>query len=203
MLRGAAKVYSIDHVKSRLDTARSIGAIPINFTKNGGPAAQLLALEPNGIQRICDCVGYENVNQDLEPQQNFILTEGIKAASVDGGIGVIGVYAAQPDTKGTPLGSTISPDITFPMSAFWTKRLTMKGGGVDTKAVIPQLLELVKSGRARPGFIVSQEIGIEDAPRSYRRFDDHLEIKIIIHFDKDESAIEEINNDDDKPKIQV
>ncbi|KAL9593163.1 MAG: hypothetical protein Q9219_007655 [cf. Caloplaca sp. 3 TL-2023] len=183
LLRGAAKVYCIDHVEARLRVAKSIGAIPINLTQGGGPAAQILKLEPNGVQRVCDCVGYENVNQDLRPQQNFIISEGIKIASVDGGIGLIGVYLAQPNTKGTPRGSIISPDITFPISGFWTKGLTMKGGAVDPKVVTPQLIELVKSGRARPGFIVSQEIPIEEAPAGYERFDKHLETKVVIRFE--------------------
>ena len=184
LLRGAAKVYSVDNVEARLATAQSIGAIPINFTKNGGPAAQILPLEPNGVQRVCDCVGYENLNQDLKPQQNFVLEEGIKVASANGGIGVVGVYSAQPDSKGTPRGSTISPNITFPITEFWTKNLSLKGGTVDSKPVVPQLLQLVKSGRARPGFIVSLEIPIEDAPIGYRRFNDHLETKVIINFEK-------------------
>ena len=57
VLRGASKVYSVDSVPERLAKAKSIGAIPIDFTKGQGPAAHILALEPKGVQRVCGCVG--------------------------------------------------------------------------------------------------------------------------------------------------
>ncbi|KZL80618.1 alcohol dehydrogenase -like domain-containing protein, partial [Colletotrichum incanum] len=34
ILRGASKVYVVDHVEERLELAASIGAIPINFAKS-------------------------------------------------------------------------------------------------------------------------------------------------------------------------
>lgn len=181
MLRGAARVFSIDHVQARLDLAESIGAVPIDFTKDGGPAAQILKLEPNGLQRVCDCVGYECVNEELNPQQNYIINEAVKLAAVNAGIGVIGLYMAQSASEGTPLAGTISPDIMFPMTQWWTKGINMKGGLVQM-SVIPHLLELVKLGRARPGFVVSREISIEDAPVGYKRFSNQKETKVLIRF---------------------
>ena len=55
LLRGASKVYSIDHVDARLEKARSIGAHPIDL-RQGDPADQILELEPNGVRRTSDCV---------------------------------------------------------------------------------------------------------------------------------------------------
>lgn len=181
MLRGAARVFSIDHVQARLDVAESIGAVPINFTKDGGAAAQVLKLEPNGLQRVCDCVGYECVNEELKPQQNYIINEAMKLAAVNAGIGVIGVYLAQASSEGAPLASTMSPDIMFPMTQWWSKGITLRGGLVQI-SVMTHLLELVKLGRARPGFIVSREIDIDDAPVGYKRFSDQKETKVVIRF---------------------
>lgn len=182
-LRGASKVYSIDHVPARLEKAKSIGAMPINFTKGGLPSEQILRLAPDGVTRVCDCVGYECVNENLEPDQGFILNEAVKMASDNGGIGVAGVYLAQPKSKGTPRADTMSPNLTFPMSAFWQKSLTMKGGIVDVLSIAPMLFELVKSGVARPGFIVSKEyVGLDQAPEAYRRFDQYLETKVLFKF---------------------
>lgn len=179
-LRGASRVYSIDHVPSRLAKAKSIGAIPINFTKGGLPSEQILKLAPDGVTRVCDCVGEECVNEKLEPDQAFVLTEAVKMASDKGGIGVPGVYIAQPDSKGTPRGSTIAPDIKFPLSLFWGKSLSMRGGSADILKVAPMLFELVTNGVARPGFVVSKEyVGLEHAPEAFRRFDQHLETKIL------------------------
>ena len=182
-LRGASKVYSIDHVPARLEKAKFIGAVPIDFTKGGLPSEQVLRLAPDGVTRVCDCVGYECVNEKLEPDQGFILREAVKMASDNGGIGVAGVYLAQPKSQGTPRAEIISPDLKFPMSAFWQKSLSMKGGIVDVLGIAPILFELVKSGVARPGFIVSKEyIGLDQVLEAYRRFDEHLETKVLFTF---------------------
>lgn len=182
-LRGASTVYSIDHVPARLAKAKSIGAVPIDFVRDGLPSDQILRLAPDGVTRVCDCVGYECVNERLEPEQGFILNEAVKMASDEGGIGVAGVYLAQPSSKGAPRADTISPDVTFPMTAFWRKSLTMKGGIVDVLSIAPILFELVKTGVARPGFIVSKEyVGLDQAAEAYRRFDKQLETKVLFKF---------------------
>ncbi|EOO03269.1 putative alcohol dehydrogenase protein [Phaeoacremonium minimum UCRPA7] len=181
IIRGASRVFSVDHIPARLEKAKSIGAIPIDFTK-GEPSEQILKIVPNGTTRSCDCIGYECLNTKLKPEQNFVITQAVKVTSTGGGIGVIGVYFAEPNTKGTPRGSIISPTITFPMTAWWEKNLSMRGGGVDAKAIAPILFELVKTGRARPGFIVSGEYELKDAPEAYRRFDRKEETKVLFKF---------------------
>ncbi|KAE8329692.1 hypothetical protein BDV39DRAFT_202639 [Aspergillus sergii] len=181
ILRGASQVYSIDSVEDRLELAASIGAIPINFTK-GDPSAQILAREPGGVQRTVDCVGEECVNENLNPDQSFVTTQAIKCTSVGGGLAVIGVHFAQPNSQGVQRGSTISPSITFPMTLFWEKNMTIRGGAVDSKLYVEPLLELVKNGKAKPGFVFSSIIDIEEAPKAYRRFSDHLETKVMIRF---------------------
>ncbi|KAH7129029.1 alcohol dehydrogenase [Dactylonectria macrodidyma] len=72
MLRGASKVYAIDRVQTRLDLAESIGAIPINFNQTD-PVEQILALEPSGVSRSLDCVGYEAVNAQGEIELGIVL----------------------------------------------------------------------------------------------------------------------------------
>ncbi|KAL1847442.1 hypothetical protein Plec18167_005167 [Paecilomyces lecythidis] len=184
ILRGAARVYSVDSVPSRLKIAQSIGAIPISLNgSSGGPAAQILQHEPNGVTRSVDCVGYEAVNSNLERQENTIILDMVNVTSQRGGLGIVGIFAASGVTEGTPLGNTTSSLVPFPMADFFTKGLTLRAGPVDPKIVAPYLEELISSGKARPDFIVSSEIGIEDAPEYYARFDQHLETKVVIRFD--------------------
>lgn len=174
----------IDHVKSRLDKAASIGAIPVDFTAEGkgGAASQILELEPNGIQRVCDCVGYECLNASLELQENYVISEAAAMASNGGGIGFVGIYTSLPVSEGTPKADSIPANISFPISTLWTKGLSMKGGPADMLSVNPALLQLINSGRAKPGFVVTSEIGIEDAPQAYRLFDQKQETKVVIRF---------------------
>jgi threonine dehydrogenase-like Zn-dependent dehydrogenase len=90
-LRGASKVYSVDRVPQRLAKAKSIGAIPIDFSK-GDPVAQIMKYEPEGVDRACDCIGYECVNAEGVNEGNLVLTQAINVVRAGGGIGVIGVY---------------------------------------------------------------------------------------------------------------
>lgn len=182
ILRGANKVYSVDHVKARLDKAASIGAIPIDLT-NGDPSEQILKLEPGGVERVADAVGEECVNTQLKPQENFIIQEAIKMTCVNGGIGIIGVYfKIGPNTPGQPRASTIPENVSINYALAWSKNLTIKGGVVSSRDYIPTLLALIKSGGAKPSFVFTTEIGIDEAPKGYERFDKHLEIKVAIRF---------------------
>jgi threonine dehydrogenase-like Zn-dependent dehydrogenase len=180
-LRGASKVYVVDHVQERLNKAKAIGAIPINFTQ-GNAAAQILKRDPDGVNRSCDCCGYECLNEKLEPQQNAILNDAVRVTSFGGGIGVVGAYFAQEKSAGRPNADSIAPSLDFPISEFWGKSLSMKSGTVDTKPIAGRLVDLVKSGRAKLGFIVSSVIGIEEAPEAYEKFNEAKETKVVIRF---------------------
>lgn len=168
MLRGASKVYSVDHVQARLDVAESIGAIPINFNQSD-PVEQIMALEPNGVTRSVDCVGYEAVNAQGEVELGIVLRNMMNVTSDYGGIGVVGVYLGQ-------------ETMTMSMTQFWSKALTMGSGIVLPLQHATELVQLIASGRASPSFIVSSTIGIEEVPEYYRRFDQHLETKVVIQF---------------------
>ena len=89
--RGAIRVYSVDNVPERLAKAKSIGAIPINFS-HGDPVAQILKYEPNGVDRSCDCVGFECVDANGKNVENLVLTQAVNVTRTGGGLGIIGVY---------------------------------------------------------------------------------------------------------------
>ncbi|KAH6625112.1 hypothetical protein C7974DRAFT_313942 [Boeremia exigua] len=182
LIRGASRVYVVDWIPSRLAQAESIGAIPISLNGTDLSAVeQILRLEPEGVTRSVDCVGYEAVNENLERQPNKVILDMVAVTSARGGIGSVGVYASPGSTPGTPLGN-ISDTVEFPIVDFFGKRLTYGIGPVDPKMEAPYLTQLIETGVAHPGFIVTSIIDIEDAPEYYQRFNEHLETKIIIRF---------------------
>ncbi|CAI7577381.1 unnamed protein product [Penicillium bialowiezense] len=182
-LRGASKVYSVDYVGDRLDLAESIGAIPINF-QDADPVEQILALEPNGVARSVDAVGYEQVNRNLTVQSDVIIHNMLAVTSAGGGLGTVGVYNHQSkDTATAPRASTVHTDVKFSLSDFFFGGYKWAAGPSDPIELAPHLVHLVASGKARPGFIVSDVIGIEDAPEAYARFERHEATKVIIAFD--------------------
>ncbi|KAL2142938.1 hypothetical protein VTI28DRAFT_517 [Corynascus sepedonium] len=185
LLRGASRVYAVDHVRDRLDKAASIGAIPIDFTSEAGTASeQILRRETGGVARAVDCIGQECLNHHLRSQQNYVLQEAIKVARYNGGIGILGVYAATGRSAGAPLGDMMDKELLISIPDMWLKNLSIRGGTLFPSLydILPKAFELVKSGRARLDWVVTSQIGIEDAPAAYERFDKKLEIKVVIRF---------------------
>ncbi|KAM7200888.1 GroES (chaperonin 10)-like protein [Naviculisporaceae sp. PSN 640] len=186
LLRGASRVYSIDHVRDRLDKAASIGAIPIDFTSPAGTASeQILRREPTGgVERTVDCIGQTCVNHHLKPQQNYVIEEAIKVTKFNGGIGLVGVYASLPSSAGAPLGDTMDKQLSISLPDLWLKNLSVGTGTVGPSLynVLPRAWDLVKSGRVKLDWVVSSQIGIEDAPKAYQRFNKKQEIKMVITF---------------------
>ncbi|PVH76159.1 GroES-like protein [Cadophora sp. DSE1049] len=183
LIRGASRVYVVDHVPQRLQLAESIGAIPISFNGTRGAVEQIMELEPLGVTRSVDCVGYEALDSNLRAQTNAVILDMVAVTSQRGGIGSVGVYTNPGATAGTPLGNSTTSYVQFPIVEFFEKGLTYGAGPVDPKLLAPYLSQLIATGVANPGFVVSSTIGIEQAPEYYARFNDHLESKVIIRFD--------------------
>ena len=181
LLRGASRVYSIDYVDARLAKAKSIGAIPIDLGR-GDPADQILKLEPDGVRRTSDCIGFECVNTDLMLQENFVINNAIKVTGELGGIAVTGVYWTGPKDKGEPLQKPRFGTIEFDVAIWWIKGITISGGPVSADPQEPALKDLITAGRASPGFVIDRVFSIEEAPEAYRLFNNHKIQKAAIRF---------------------
>jgi threonine dehydrogenase-like Zn-dependent dehydrogenase len=173
ILRGASAVYSIDHVPARLEKAKS----------KGDPVTQILKHEPLGVARSCDCVGFECVDEKLKPREGEVVNNCIRVTAASGGIGLIGVYIPNTGkTLGAPKATTKDNNVEFPIAEFWLKGLSMQGGIAEVRRYHATLIDLIERGKATPSFVISSEIGIEDAPDGYRRFSEHKETKVVLRF---------------------
>lgn len=183
-LRGASRVYSVDYVPERLRLAESIGAVPINF-RDADPVDQIMALEPNGVARSVDCVGFEQVNRNLTVQSDVIMRNMLDVTSTNGGMGTVGIYNHEhSNTASQPRASTIHTHFNLSLADFWRGGFQWGAGISRPLDLAPELLHLVASGKARPGFIVSDVIDIEDAPNAYARFNSRNSTKVVINFDR-------------------
>jgi len=180
-IRGASRVFSIDHVPARLERAASIGAIPINFMESD-PVQQILSYEPGGIMRCVDAVGMEAINANGTMQQNIVISQIIDLVALSGGIGQVGVYLAQNNTTLAPYAEQISPHVQFPLSDFFRKGLHYEATTADPEDVSAELVNLISRGAAHPGFVGSASISIEEVPEYYERLSNQEEIKIFIRF---------------------
>ncbi|KAL4914951.1 GroES-like protein [Aspergillus aurantiobrunneus] len=167
ILRGASRVYSVDRVQSRLDLAASIGAIPINFNESD-PVEQILAQEPGGVRRGVEAVGYEAVNASGVVDPDVTLRQLIDVTARQGGIGVVGLFSEG-------VGH-------IDYGQAYGKSVSVNGGIVLPLQVAGEIVPLIRSGEARPSFIVSSVIGIEEAPEYFGRFNRTEETKVVIEF---------------------
>lgn len=92
-LRGASRVFVVDQVPSRLEAAKSIGCIPINFSE-GDPVEQIIKLnDGNLVDRAVDAVGYQAVDKSGKKEQpNIVLDQLIMVTRPTGGLGIPGLY---------------------------------------------------------------------------------------------------------------
>ncbi|KAK5311760.1 hypothetical protein LTR93_011602 [Exophiala xenobiotica] len=166
ILRGASQVYSIDHVQSRLDLAESIGAVPVNFGDSDS-VEQIFTYEHEGVRRSVDAVGFEGIAANGTVDAGFVLRQAVNVTAQRGGIGILGLY-----------NSSLSD---FSIGSVCEKALRVEGGVVlPLQGVAQELATLVTSGKAKPGFIVSSIIDLEEAPEYFARFNQHEEIKVVI-----------------------
>jgi glutathione-independent formaldehyde dehydrogenase len=186
MLRGAAEVYIVDNVPARLSRAEQIGAIAIDFSK-GPPSEQIMtlrrkntlaraALRPGeekmmGVMCGIDAVGYQarEVSDPRREQPTQILEELVKVVNPTGRIGIVGVYFSE-DPEGVDEGAKRGR-FQAPLGDIFEKGLTIGTGQTPVKRYNTYLRDLIIAGRAKPSFIVSHRLPLDEAPDAYRKFD--------------------------------
>jgi glutathione-independent formaldehyde dehydrogenase len=86
-----------------------------------------------------------------------------------GGIGVVGLFI--PKDPRAPDDLAKQGEVVFDMGLFWFKGQSMGTGQCNVKAYDRQLRDLIAEGKAKPSFVVSHELRLDDAPDAYRHFD--------------------------------
>ncbi|MEH1016150.1 glutathione-independent formaldehyde dehydrogenase [Micromonospora sp. CPCC 206060] len=169
MLMGAAKVFVVDRVPSRLKLAESIGAVPVDFTR-ADPVEQIReATGGTGTDKGVDAVGYQATAASGEEQPASVLNSLIEVVRATGAIGVVGLYLAH--DPGAPDIHSRHGELLVKMGRFFEKGLRMATGQANVKTYNSYLRDMIVAGRARPGFVVSKELPLGQAPDAYERFD--------------------------------
>lgn len=188
VIRGAAEVYSVDHVKERLDKAESIGAIPINYDESD-PVEQIKARRGGaGTDKGIDAVGYQATSagssaaggeQDEVP--NIVLNQLIETVAPTGALGIPGLYV--PSDPGGVDDSAKQGALSINFGKLFEKGLRLGTGQCNVKRYNARLRDLIISGRAKPSFVVSHEVPLDDAPDAYQKFDRRVEgyTKVVLH----------------------
>jgi len=187
-IRGAAEVYSIDHVKERLDKAAGFGAIPINYD-DADPVEQIKSRRSgNGVDKAIDAVGYQATSagssaaggeQDEVP--NIVLNQLIDVVNPTGALGIPGLYV--PSDPGGVDENAKRGALSINFGRLFEKGLRLGTGQCNVKSYNAYLRDLIIAGRAEPSFVVSHEVSLDEAPEAYVKFDRREDgyTKVILH----------------------
>ena len=180
---GAARVIAIDRLPERLEMARSIGAVTVDFGEED--VSVLTALKDltggTGPDACIDAVGLESHSRELqgfydrvktalmlETDRPSVLRQAIQAVRKGGTVSIPGVYGGLLDK--------------VPFGAAFGKGITMKMGQTNMHNYMKPLLDRIEKGQIDPSYIISHRITLEDAPRMYEVWRDKKEsvTKIVI-----------------------
>lgn len=182
LIRGASRVFVVDRIKERLEKAKQIGAIPIDFDQ-GDPVKQIKdQTDGEGADKGVDAVGYQAVTKGAQKEEPAtVLNALINSVRATGMLGIPGLYV--PSDPGGPDASAKQGLLLVAIGTMFEKGLRMGTGQCNVKRYNRQLRDMIIAGRAKPSFVVSNEIPLEQAPEAYEKFDKRIEgyTKVIIH----------------------
>lgn len=182
LLRGASRVFSVDRVPERLQKAKEIGAIPINFD-DGDPVQQIKdQTGGEGTDKGIDAVGYQAVVSGAQREEPAtVLNALIQTVRATGMLGIPGLYV--PSDPGAPDAQAKQGLLLVAIGKLFEKGLRLGTGQCNVKRYNRQLRDLIIAGRAKPSFVVSHELPLEDASMAYDKFDKRIEgyTKVLLH----------------------
>ena len=168
---GAGRVIAIDNVAERLNlAARESEAETINFDETNVYEALQEMTGGIGPDRCIDAVGCEalaggtpdgivdavKTSTYMATDRLHVLRQAIWSCRKAGTISIPGVYIGFGDM--------------LPAGALMNKGLTLKTGQTHMQKYMPLLLEKIMSGEIDPSFVITHEVGLDEAPQAYETF---------------------------------
>ena len=180
---GAARVIAIDRLEERLELARSLGAVTVDYSHEDVSVLTALKDLTGGVgpDSCIDAVGLEAHSTELqgiydeiktklmlETDRPSVLRQAIQAVRKGGTLSIPGVYGGLLDK--------------VPFGAAFGKGITMKMGQTNMHKYMKPLLERIENGQIDPSYIISHRITLEEAPEMYKVWRDKKErvTKIVI-----------------------
>jgi glutathione-independent formaldehyde dehydrogenase len=174
-------VYVVDRVPERLDRAGELGAVPVDFSA-GDPVGQIRELRARrglplgeetmgGVDTGIDAVGFQAADREHPGQERpgQVIADLARLVDPTGRLGIAGVYAER-DLHPAPGGSA-DGSLPVPWATLFAKGVRVGFGRTHDRRYTTRLRDMVVSGRARPGRIVTHHGPLAAAPGLYRQFD--------------------------------
>ncbi len=185
MILGASQVVAIDDgqkVPERLQMANDAGATTIDMhdeyvydrlmdlTGGIGPdvCIDAVGMEAHGSTAAETIYDKIKTNLFMETERPHVIRQAIECCRKAGTVSIPGVYGGLSDK--------------IPMGALMNKGLTIKTGQTHVHRYIPELLDLIRSGRIDPSFVVTHRLPLSQAPHGYKIFREKQDgcIKVVL-----------------------
>ena len=181
-LKGAAEIYVVDRVPSRLELAEEhCDATPINF-EEGDPVEQIKDIHGGGVDKGVDAVGYQAIDPEKEGDDAYdparenpavVINNLIRTVRPTGELGIPGLYV--PDDPGAPDDMAAQGRLGIDFGLLFEKGQALGTGQCNVKEYNRELRDMIIEGRADPSWVVSHRVDLEDAPEMYEKFDNREE----------------------------
>lgn len=172
-LRGASDVMLVDRHPDRLKLAEQAGAVAIDDSKESPVDRVLERTNGTGADKGCECVGYQAHDPAGNEVPESTMNNLVDSVKATGALGVVGIFLPQ-DQEG-PTELTRDGKLAFDMGKFWFKGQRMGTGQANVKAYNRYLGDLIARDKAKPSWIVSHELPLEQAPSAYENFDSRID----------------------------
>ena len=129
-----------------------------------------------GVMCGIDAIGYEAWALDAPGERQYpsqVLDDVIAVTNPTGHISLIGVYF--PEDPGGVDKDAKEGRLPMALGTTWNKGNSIEMGQAPVKRYNVYLRDLIIAGLAKPSFIVSHRIPIEDAPEAYEKFDERTD----------------------------
>jgi len=180
---GAARVIAIDRLPERLELARKLGAVTVDYSDEDVSVLTAVKDLTSGIgpDACIDAVGLEAHSTDLqgiydkvkttvllETDRPGVLRQAIQAVRKSGTLSIPGVYGGMLDK--------------VPFGAAFGKGITLKMGQTNMHNYMKPLLDRIEKGQIDPSYIISHRITLDEAPEFYKIWRDKADrvTKIVI-----------------------
>lgn len=151
---GAETVIAMSRHEPRQALARQFGATHVVATRDREGAAEVKEITAGlGADAVLECVGTGQA-----------MGTAFAVARPGATVGFVGV----------PHG------VELPVQRMFAKNVGLRGGMAPVRRYLPELLELVESGRIDPGKVFDVTLPMEESPEGYRAMDERRAIKVML-----------------------
>ncbi len=151
---GAEKVIAMSRHESRQKIATEFGATHIVAARGREGAAEVKEITAGvGADAVLECVGTDDA-----------MGTAFAVARPGATVGFVGV----------PHG------VELPVSRMFQKNVGLRGGMAPVRRYLPELLDLVMSGRIDPGKVFDLTLPLDDVAEGYRAMDGRRAIKVLL-----------------------